>query len=207
MNSLDVALLVIIGILVLVGLFKGFIRLLVGVAALVVAFVLASRFHARLADYGAGWKISLEARRLGAYLLIFLAVLLVGAVVGWLLRKLAKAAMLGWADRLAGAAVGLVTGLIAGAFVILPIAAYAPHGTRLLEESRLAPYVAAVADMVNVLSPGDLSARYHQGIESLRKRWRGESPLQPPAAEEKGGAKEKERPGAGSDGHTRSSGR
>jgi membrane protein required for colicin V production len=175
MNALDIVLLVIAAVLVLVGLVKGFVRLLVMIAALIVAFFLASRFHQGLADHMTILKLSTEALRLVAYILIFIGVMLVGGLLGWLLRNLVKAAMLGWADRLAGAALGFVAGALAGALIVLPLAAYVPRGAQLLEGSKLAPYVSTVADLVNVTSPSDLAARYRSGIEKVRKLWRGEA--------------------------------
>ena len=128
-----------------------------------------------LADLAPESRIPEGALRLAAYAAIFLGTLVAGAVVGWLLRKLAKAALLGWADRLAGAAVGFVAGVLACSLVVLPLAAYLSEGSRLLSGSTLAPYAAAVADVVNRLSPADLAERYRKGIESVRKRWRGEA--------------------------------
>lgn len=175
MNALDIGLVVVAGVLVVLGLAKGFVRLLVAVAALVVAFLLASRFHRALADHWSASRVPPEVLRLAAYLAIFVGVMLVGALLAWLLRNLLKAAMLGWADRLAGAALGLLAAILAGALVILPLAAYSPGGSRLLQGSKLAPYVSAVADLVNTISPADLAERYRAGIERARRWWRGEA--------------------------------
>lgn len=174
MNALDIVLIVLAGVLVLVGLVKGLVRLLVAVAAFFAAFFLASRFHGPLAERFPFSSIPPEVARLLAYAALFLGVLLAGALLGWLLRNLVKAAMLGWADRIAGAAAGFAAGVLAGSLVLLPLAAYLPDGSRLLEGSRLAPYAAAVADVVNWLSPSDLAERYRRGIEAVRERWRGE---------------------------------
>ena len=97
MNALDIALIVIAGVLVLIGLMKGFIRLLVMAAALIVAFLVASHFHVGLAQRMTILKLSTEVLHLIAFGLIFLGIMLVGGLIGWLLRNLAKAAMLGWA--------------------------------------------------------------------------------------------------------------
>jgi membrane protein required for colicin V production len=198
MNALDIALIVIAGVLVLIGLVKGFIRLLVMAAALIVAFLVASHFHVGLAQRMTILKLSTEVLHLIAFALIFLGVMLVGGLIGWLLRNLAKAAMLGWADRLAGAAAGLVAAALAGALIVLPLAAYVPRGASLLETSKLAPYCATVADLVNVATPADLAARYKKGIEKVRKLWRGEADpdAAAPAKGEKAPAKEAAKPPA-----------
>jgi membrane protein required for colicin V production len=150
---------------------KGLVRILIGIAALVAAFMLAARFHQPLAEAFGGIDIGDEPRRLIAYLLIFLGVMLAGGVVAFLLRKLLKAAMLSWADRLGGAAVGLVAALLAAALIILPLVAYSPFGEKALADSMLAPYVVVFADAANMLVPEELSEKYRSKVQDLRRYW------------------------------------
>jgi membrane protein required for colicin V production len=169
MNGFDIAVLVVAGVLVILGLVQGVIRLLVGVAAIVVAFILASRFHQPLADL---WVDAPNAwLRLGAYVAVFFGVLLAGGLVAWLLRTLIKAAQLGWADRLAGGAVGLAAGALIMSMLILPVVAYTPGGETVLRDSVLAPYLLVVSDLFNRLAPQDLRERYADGVDELRGLW------------------------------------
>lgn len=175
MNGFDIALVAIAAVLVVFGAMKGLVRILVTLAALVAAFLLASQFHIPLAglftDSPDGPSAAL---RLVAYLVIFLGVMIAGGITAFLLRTLLKAALLGWADRLAGAALGFVVAALASALLILPIVAYTPRGEQMLGGSVLAPYVTAVADLVNHLAPEDLARRYRERMEELRRHWRGE---------------------------------
>ncbi len=173
MSAFDVVVIVMVGVGFVVGLVQGFVRILAGVAALVVAFVLASRFHGSAAA-GLAWTGGSESLlRLLGYLGIFFGVMLAGGLLAWLLRKLVKAAMLGWADRLAGGTTGILAAVLAAALLVLPLVAYAPGGGSFLVHSRLARYLAAVADVANTLAPEDLARRYHEGVSELRKRWAG----------------------------------
>jgi len=169
MNAFDIAVLVVAGVLALIGLLKGVVRILVGIGALIVAFLLASRFHQRLADL---W-VEEPSRwlRVGAYVAIFLGVMLVGAWIAWLLRALFKAAMLGWADRLAGAALGLAAAAVGTALLIMPLVAYVPRGESVLTRSVLAPYLVVVSDLFNRLAPEDMRQHFRGGIDELRKLW------------------------------------
>ena len=135
------------------------------------AFALAARYHEGLADRLAGLDISVEALRLLAYLMIFLGVMLAGGLAAWLARKVLKAAMLSWADRLGGAALGLAVAMLAAALVVLPVVAYSPYGEQILAQSILAPYILVVADIATSLAPEDLSSRYKEKIEDLRRYW------------------------------------
>jgi membrane protein required for colicin V production len=169
MNGFDIVVLVVAGVLAVLGLVQGVIRLLVGVAAVVVAFILASRFHQVLADLWVDdpnyWL------RIGAYLAIFFGTLLAGGLVAWLLRAVIKAAMLSWADRLAGAAVGVAAAALIMALLILPVVAYTPGGETVLRTSVLAPYLLVVSDLFHRLAPQDLAERYRDGVDELRRLW------------------------------------
>jgi membrane protein required for colicin V production len=181
-NAFDIVLLIIAAILVLFGVVKGLVRILIGMAALVAAFVLAAQFHRPLADSLSGLAINAELMRLIAYLLIFLGVMLAGGLLAFLTRKLVKAAMLSWADRLGGAAMGLVVAMLAAALIILPLVAYSPYSEKVLANSVLAPYVTVVADMANMIVPEELSEQYRRKVEDLRRFWRER--LYGPAASE-----------------------
>jgi membrane protein required for colicin V production len=172
MNQFDVVLLVLACILVVIGMFKGLVRILIGIAALVGAFAVAARFHQPLADQLSGFSISPGALNLISYVLLFLGVMIAGGLLAYLLRKLLKAAMLSWADRAAGAALGLVAAIMVSALLILPLVAYSDFGGRMLQQSVLAPYVTAVADMASPLVPADLSRLYRERMEDLRRFWR-----------------------------------
>jgi membrane protein required for colicin V production len=171
-NAFDIALVVLCGALALVGLLRGLVRLLVGTAALVAAWVLAARYHVALAAQLDGLGLPEPAPRLLAYAAIFLATMLAGALVAWLARRLVRASMLGWADRLAGGAVGLVAAVLLAALVVLPLVAYSAPGARALRGSVLAPYVVAVAGLAGSLVPADLAERYRRGVEDLQRHWR-----------------------------------
>ncbi len=151
MNGFDIAVLVVAGVLVVVGLLQGVIRILVGMAAIVVAFLLASRLHQPLADLFVDepntWL------RVGAYILIFLGVMMAGGLVAYLLRAVIRAAMLGWADRLAGAALGLVATALTLSLLIMPLVAYAPKGDSVLAGSVLAPYLVTISDLFYSFAP------------------------------------------------------
>jgi len=159
-------------VLVIFGMVKGLVRILIGLAALAAAFVSATRFHEGLAARLPTFDLGAEWLRLIAYVLIFLGVLLLGGAAAFVTRRALKAAMLGWADRLGGAALGLLVATLAAGTIVLPLVAYLPTGERLLGGSTLAPYVSVVSDLATRLVPAELSDRYRRRIEDLRRQWR-----------------------------------
>jgi len=175
LNAFDILLVVLLGLLVTVGGIKGLARLLIGLGALVAAFVIAAQFHQALAARLGFLQLPEAVVKLIAYVAILVGTMLGGVLLAFLTRKLLKAAMLGWVDRLAGAALGLVAALTLAALLVLPAVAYSTAGQTALRSSRLAPYVTAVSDLATRLVPADLSRRYREGMEALRRYWRDRS--------------------------------
>lgn len=172
MNAFDAGFLALAGLLLFVGLLKGFTRLFVGMTALVVAFVLAAGKHA---DAGAvllaRFSMSDLLANVIGYVAVFLGVMLLGAVAAPLVRAVVRIAMLGWADRLAGGAAGVAGAVvIAGSFVV-PVISYAPAGDELLAASHLAPYVTVGAEMAAALVPEELAEQYRVRMDAVRGHW------------------------------------
>ena len=177
MNALDIGLVVLFAIGAGIGLARGFVRILIGILSLVVAFYLASRYQDQIAAVMTARHVSETPARIGAYVLVFVATMIAGGLVAWVVGKILKLAMLSFPDRLAGGALGIVAAMLAAAFLVHPLVASSAGGSRLLATSKIAPYVSVVADLGNAVAPDAVAERYESGIESLRKIWRGEQPL------------------------------
>ncbi len=171
MNGFDVFLLVLACVLVLVGMVKGIVRILIGIAALAAAFGLAAYYHQPLATRLGVLDVSESVLRLIAYALIFIGVMLAGGLIAYAMRKLIKASMLSWADRTAGAVVGLVAAALVAVLLVLPVVAYSPWGPIALGDSMLAPYIVGVGEAAATVAPPEMAERYRRGVEDLRKIW------------------------------------
>ena len=121
MNSLDIVLLVIIGIAIVWGLRTGVLKTTFAAAGVLIGWWLAGRFAD---DVGAlmGDALLLDSIvTVAAYTAIIAASVIVAAIIGNLLRPLLVIGTLGaagLADRLGGALLGLVVGLVIAGAVI-----------------------------------------------------------------------------------------
>ena len=111
MTWFDYGVLAIVGISLLWGVLRGFVRELVSMVGWIAGFILAMAFtQALAAQFPPSLGPFLSA------LLAFIAILLVtwiaSGLVGLILSKVIQAAGLGWADRSLGALFGLVRGLV-----------------------------------------------------------------------------------------------
>jgi len=164
LNWLDTLLLVILLVTFIIGLVKGFIRQIIGLLAVVLGLVLASRHYGWLS-----WKlysrIESDFWRNGlSFLIIFFAVVLAGWLVGFLLGKLMKGT-LSLANHLLGGALGLLKGVLIGAVIILAMLSF-DFERQAIIGSRLAPAMVKVSRALVLLIPQDLRERFVDTVKS-----------------------------------------
>ena len=112
MTGFDLVVIGVVAISALLAFVRGFVRVVVSLATLIIAAVAAIHFStpvaAMLPEFGSGPA----GRYVAAFALIAILVLIVGAVVGWLLSRLVHAVGLGFLDRLLGALLGVARGVL-----------------------------------------------------------------------------------------------
>jgi membrane protein required for colicin V production len=171
MNGFDGAVIVVGLVLCLVGAIKGAVKVAVGIASLVLAFVLAVWFDGVAGSLYAGVFAGEGARRIAGFATIFLGVLIVGTLIGWIVVKALAKAKLRWIDRLAGAALGAVATILMFGALAVPLAAYLPESSGLLRDSRLAPHVVRLARLIDGSVPESVRVRFRQRMGRLEQAW------------------------------------
>jgi len=135
----DIALLVILGLSTLVGLWRGFIVEVMSLAVWIGAFWLAFTYGDRAALLFEGVVEAPSARLLLGYATLFALALAVGGLATWLMGKLVKTTGLSGTDRLLGLLFGLARGYALGAVAVLLAGFTALPGDAWWEQSRVVP--------------------------------------------------------------------
>ena len=113
MNLLDLILLIPVVWLCIRGFSKGFIIELASLIGLILGIVAAYYFSGYVMDLMKDYfTFNEQTRRIIAYIVIFLAVMLVVYLIGKALEKVIDIVMLGWLNKLLGAMVGLAKGVV-----------------------------------------------------------------------------------------------
>ena len=124
MTWFDYAVLAIIGLSVLLAVYRGVVREISALAGWVAALILSGLFAQELAQQ-LPVALSPMLKAVIAYLAIFLSVLLLSGLAGMLLAKLFHAAGLGFTDRAIGALFGMARGIVI-VFVVVMLAGLTP---------------------------------------------------------------------------------
>lgn len=146
----------------------GFFQEAFWIAGLVGGYLLAAWNYRRLAQ---GFALYLKPEWLGeiaAFLIIFLAVMILAGIAGRVARWMMKEAGLRFVDRVLGGALGLLRGCLIVAVVLVSMAAFTPT-SKWLEGSELAPYFLVAGRAVIWVAPPELRARFYQGLDLLHR--------------------------------------
>lgn len=119
MNAADIVIIAVLALSTLFGLMRGFVSEVLSLVCWVAAFWVAWAFGDQVARFYGGWLHEPTARIVAGYATCFVAVLIVGALVGWALRKLLDVGGLRGGDRVLGMLFGLARGLLLVTFVVL----------------------------------------------------------------------------------------
>ena len=167
MNWLDLVLLAVVVVTAVLGIVKGLVKQVIGLAAVVAGLVLASLYYEEAA---AVFGTFVESRLLGHFLgfvLIFAVVLVAGALVGYLVHK-AMVGPLALVNRLLGGVFGfvkavLICGILVFAMVSFEVAKPA------VEASVLAPACLGVTRAIVNMIPQDLRAKFNSSYREIRE--------------------------------------
>ena len=114
-NPVDIILLLCFVPAIIVGVMKGFVRQLAGVAALILGIYCSYKFSGYVSTKIAPWiDANQSVVNIIAFIVTFLAVLIVVILIGRAAEGIVKISMLGWLDKL----LGVIFAIIKTAFII-----------------------------------------------------------------------------------------
>lgn len=171
-NWLDILLLIIIGVLVILGLVKGFFRQILGLVAIIAGFILALVFYPEVAGFLQKFVQPRILTELLGFLFIFIGVIFVGYFLAHLIGKALKGSIK-FFDRLLGGCLGFFKGVLISGLLLLALVLF-PVNTSVIENSRIAPLCLKVTRAVVHLIPQKLKDKFNETYQRLVFKTRSE---------------------------------
>jgi membrane protein required for colicin V production len=116
---IDVVIIALIALSAILSLFRGFVREAVALATWLVALWVAMAFYEDLAAILSQWISTPSAQKITAFAILFICVLLLGAIVNYLAGKLVDKTGLTGTDKLLGIVFGVARGGVIVAILVL----------------------------------------------------------------------------------------
>ena len=156
MNWADYCVIAALALSVLMGLWRGFIGEVLALACWILAFWVAWTFGDKLAAQFTAISLP-SARLLLGYAICFIAVLIAGAIVSFLMRKLIAGSGLSGSDRMLGMVFGLLRGLALVTLTVL-ILGFTPFpGDPWWHQSQLLPGFQRSAQWLSARLPAEVT--------------------------------------------------
>jgi len=116
---IDIVILALIALSAILSLFRGFVREAVALATWLIALWVAMAFFEDLAQILAQWISMPSAQKITAFAVLFICVLLLGAIINFLAGKLVDKTGLTGTDKMLGIVFGVARGGVIVAILVL----------------------------------------------------------------------------------------
>jgi membrane protein required for colicin V production len=171
-NLLDLVFGVTLLVSVYSGLAKGFARIGIGMAALLLAFLLATIYYPEAGRPLREYTSSTGVAHFLGFTAIFSGVIVAGALIGHAVTRFFKMVGLSWLNRGLGGAVGLVRGVLMSVILLMAANAFLPgEPPTLVVQSRLAPYLLDSSRILSNIMPADFKLEFLKNFEKVKKAW------------------------------------
>ena len=166
LTSFDWFLVVIVAFSTFMAFRRGLVKVLFSFAGLIAGLLVASWKFMQLALVLQRWIAGTAAAQVVAFLALLLLVTMIFSLAAGVVRKTLSAAGLGLFDRLLGAGLGLLRGVLLGVAVMMAITGFVPSSPW-VENSRLAPYFLAGSHAVSFVVPRRFEEQMAAGARHL----------------------------------------
>jgi membrane protein required for colicin V production len=168
MAVIDWVILIVVILSVLSAAKAGLVLEVCTLLGLILGLLVASWDYEKLTPWMGQWVHSKALNETLSFIVIALGVMVVAGIAGRIVRWSVKSVGLGWMDRLAGAAFGLIKGCALVTVAVMVMAAFWPSATW-FRQSRFAPEFLSMAHFAAAVAPAELGDRIRSGVDVLRK--------------------------------------
>jgi membrane protein required for colicin V production len=166
--AIDWIIIAVIGVSILVAAAQGFFYEVFSLVGVVLGYLLAAWEYWRLAPWFLQYVKSQAAANVAGFLTIFVFVCVLAGIAGKVTRWAMKEVGLSWADRLLGAAFGLVRGVVIVSVGVLALATFYPD-SGMFKGSELGRYFLVTARAASWVAPSDVRQMFHDGSTVFRQ--------------------------------------
>lgn len=165
LNWLDIVLfIIIVGSLVL-GIIKGLMRQVIGLAAVLLGLVLALVYYPYVSQLYLQWIESQVLSHFLGFITIFIAVLCLGWLISWLISKIIKGPIK-FINHVLGGGLGLLKGILICGILVFALLVF-PVSVQALRNSFLAPYCLGMTKLVAKVIPQELKDTFKETYEVI----------------------------------------
>jgi membrane protein required for colicin V production len=171
MNLLDFILIVIIAYCLVRGIFRGLVKELSSIIGVLGGLYAAYAYYPLVAASLSKWVKNTGYQNILSCLVLFLGVYLIVSLIGVIIKYVMNIVFLGWTDRLCGAFLGTVKGLLLAAILILVLTTFLPKNASILRDSVMTRNMMSVSATLVRAASKDMKLLFIAKMKELNKSW------------------------------------
>ncbi len=172
LNALDIIIILILGIVTVWSGIKGFFRTIINLAAVILGYIIASRFYAFLVELFRE-KIGDSVFMKGlCFIVLFVISAGVILVLGHFCNKLIKKSPLKWLDHVGGILFGFIKGACIVGVLLVFLVVLLPKDSKFTGESFIFPKAKTAFLAMKALLPQSLKQKTSQKYEEFKNYWK-----------------------------------
>ncbi len=160
MGTVDIIVIVVIGILTIIGFWKGIVKQVFGLLGVIAGYILAMKFYEPSSKFLT--SIHPGTARVISFIAIFLACILVAHLVGWGIGKFLAISKLGFLNRIGGGFLGFLKGCILVAVMVMVLTAFLSANNSFFKKSSTMKYILPVMAALKKVTREDIKAKYNE---------------------------------------------
>lgn len=169
MNSLDIAILLIMAVSLTVSSFRGGVRELFSLGSVIVGFVLASRLYHKTSAGILRVTSYPEVNNIISFLLIFIFTAVLISFIGGRISEMvkSKAKVL---NVVLGTAIGAIKGILVSSLVVYALLVFLPPDSRVFTMSKTFPYISGVVEVISPIGPKFFRDEFGRKLKEIKGR-------------------------------------
>jgi len=174
MNPFDMLIIIIVSFCLVRGLFRGLIKEISSIIAVLGGFYAAFTYYPLLSSSRllTGWVHNQAYLNIISFMVIFVLIFIIINLIGGLIKLLLKIVFLGWVDRLFGAGFGFLKGILIVSVLLFMFTSFLSKGSPFIGNSLLSPHVTAISETMSAFVSSDMKKGFETNIVKLKEIWK-----------------------------------
>jgi len=174
MNPFDMLIIIIVSFCLIRGLFRGLIKEISSIIAVLGGFYAAFTYYPLLASLPllSKWIHNHAYLNIISFMAIFMLIFIVISLLGVLIKFLLKITFLGWLDRLGGAGFGFSKGILIVSVLLFMFTSFLSKGSPFIGNSLLSPHVTTVSETMSKFVSSDMKKGFESNLLKFKEIWK-----------------------------------
>lgn len=172
MNSFDLSIISILCLCLISGIFTGLIGELFSVTGVLAGFYGASTHYIEVVKSLSHWMPDPSKIKIWSFLSIFMGFLVVISILGRIVKSHIKIDLLSHVDRVFGAGIGIIKGVLIVSVLLLTLTSFLPKNVSIIKNSSLSSYFTFISEEMAMIVSKDMRHKFLPKISAYKKSWK-----------------------------------